>query len=84
MAGRAPRVHQVLIPKGVCWLNLQALWWRLFRAEALAGQSFVGGDDIDQATKVATQRLNQRAKPWVWGWPLCTPRHRRRSFVYYL
>lgn len=79
-----PRVHQVFIPKGACWLNLQEPWWRLFRAEALAGQSFVEGNEIDHATEVATQRLNRRAKPWVWGRPARTPRHRRRSFVYYL
>jgi hypothetical protein len=23
-----PRVHQVFIPKGACWLNLQEPWWR--------------------------------------------------------
>jgi DDE superfamily endonuclease len=30
-----PRVHQVFIPKGACWLNLQEGWWRLFRRDAL-------------------------------------------------
>ncbi len=33
-----PRVKQVFIPVGACWLNLQEAWWRLFRREALAGQ----------------------------------------------
>lgn len=32
-----PRVHQVFLPKGACWLNLQEGWWRLFWREALAG-----------------------------------------------
>jgi hypothetical protein len=32
-----PRVKQVFIPVGACWLNLQEAWWRLFRREALAG-----------------------------------------------
>jgi hypothetical protein len=35
-----PRIHQVFIPTGACWLNLQEGWWRLFRRDALAGQSF--------------------------------------------
>jgi transposase InsO family protein len=26
-----PRIRQVFIPKGACWLNLQEGWWRLFR-----------------------------------------------------
>jgi hypothetical protein len=35
-----PRIRQVFIPKRACWLNLQEGWWRLFRRQALAGQSF--------------------------------------------
>src|SRR5258707_7914189 len=35
-----PRLHHVFIPTGACWLNLQEGWWRLFRRDALAGQSF--------------------------------------------
>ena len=27
-----PRIRQVFIPKGACWLNLQEAWWRLFAA----------------------------------------------------
>ena len=42
-----PRVQQVFIPKGACWLNLQEAWWRLFRKEALAGQSFADAGEID-------------------------------------
>jgi hypothetical protein len=26
-----PRVKQVFIPVGACWLKLQEAWWRLFR-----------------------------------------------------
>jgi transposase len=79
-----PRVHQVFLPTGACWLNLIEAWWRLFRREALAGQSFATGEDIAAGTCAATRRLNGRAKPWVWGRP---PRHRRRyrrHFVYRL
>ena len=79
-----PRIHQVCIPKGACWLNLQEPWWRLFRCEALAGQTFADGDEIALATEGATQRLNRRAKPWVWGRPARTPRYRRRVFVYHI
>ncbi len=64
-----PRLHQVFIPTGACWLNLQEGWWRLFRRDALAGQSFANPDEIAQATRVATAQLNRRAKPWIWGRP---------------
>ena len=42
-----PRVHPVPLPTGACWLNLQEGWWRLFRREALAGQSFADAKEID-------------------------------------
>ena len=79
-----PRVHPVPLPTGACWLNLQEGWWRLFRREAFAGQSCADAKAIDQATRVATQHLNARAHPWVWGRP--PPKHRqlRRCFVYRL
>ena len=76
-----PRLHQVFIPTGACWLNLQEGWWRLFRRDALAGQSFANPKEIEQATRVATAQLNLRAKPWVWGRPARTPRHRRRLLL---
>jgi hypothetical protein len=79
-----PRVHQVFIPVGACWLNLQEAWWRLFRREAVAGQSFVDADEIAHATHVATIQLNRRAKPWIWNRPPRPPRHLRRTFVYRL
>jgi hypothetical protein len=79
-----PRVHHVFIPKGACWLNLQEPWWRLFRHEALAGQTFADANEIEQATEIATQQLNRRAKPWVWGRPARTPRYQRRVFVCHL
>jgi hypothetical protein len=82
--GAHPRVHQVFIPKGACWLNLQEGWWRLFRRAAFAGQSFADAKEIDQATQLATKQLNRRAKPWVWGRPPRPPRHLRRRFVYLL
>jgi len=77
-----PRVHQVPLPKGACWLNLQEGWWRLFRREALAGQTFADHAEIDRASRVATQQLNARAKPWVWQRPAPNPRRYRRAFVY--
>jgi DDE superfamily endonuclease len=79
-----PRVQHAFIPKGACWLNLQEPWWRLFRHEALAGQTFADGEEIDQATHVATRQLNRRAKPWVWGRPLPPHRRLRRCLVYHL
>ena len=79
-----PRIHQVFIPTGACWLNLQEGWWRLFRRDALAGQSEASPKEIEQATRVATAQLNLRAKPWIWGRPPKTPRHRRRLFCYRL
>lgn len=79
-----PQVHQVFVPKGACWLNLQEGWWRLFRRDALAGQTFANADEIDQATRFTTQQLNGHAKPWVWGRPPRPTRHLRRCFVYRL
>jgi hypothetical protein len=67
------RVHPIFIPKGACWLNLQEAWWRLFRHEALAGQSFADHTEIEYATQVATQQLNRRAKSWVWAVPRRLP-----------
>jgi len=77
-----PRIHHIFIPKGACWLNLQEGWWRLFRRDALAGQSEASPTEIDQARSVATAQLNARARPWVWGRPPSSPRHRRRLFCY--
>jgi ureidoglycolate hydrolase len=79
-----PRVHQVFIPKDACWLNLQEGWWRLFRREAFAGQTFADAEEIDQVTALATQKLNYRAKPWIWGRPCRKHRRLRRRLVYYL
>jgi hypothetical protein len=62
--------------------NLQEGWWRLFRRDAFAGQSFANPSEIDLARRVATAQLNTRAKPWVWGRPPATHRHRRRTFYY--
>ena len=79
-----PRIQHVFIPKRACWLNLQEGWWRLFRRDALAGQSFANADEIERAMQVATVQLNHRAKPWVWGRPPKTRRHLRRLFWYRL
>jgi hypothetical protein len=77
-----PRVHHVFLPKGACWLNLQEGWWRLFRREAFAGQTFADGEEIDQVTVLATQKLNHHAQPWIWGRPSRRHRHLRRRFMY--
>jgi hypothetical protein len=77
-----PRIRQVFIPVGACWLNLQEGWWRIFRRAALAGQSFACPGEISLATRVATCQLNARARPWLWGRPLPSPRHRRRVLTY--
>jgi hypothetical protein len=82
--GQHPRLHPVPLPAGACWLNLPEGWWRLFRREAFAGQDFADARAIDQATRVATQHLNARAHPWVWGRSPPPHRHRRRHFVYCL
>jgi transposase len=79
-----PRIQQVFIPKGACWLNLQEAWWRIFRRQALAGQAFADPEEITYATTVATAQLNARARPWIWGRPAPEPRQRRRRFIYLL
>jgi len=53
-----PRPEQAPIPTGACWPNRQEGWWRLFRRDALAGQSFIDADEIDQATCLATRQLS--------------------------
>ncbi len=82
--GQHPRVHPIPIPTGACWLNLQEGWWRLFRREAFAGQSFADAKEIELATRVATEHLNARSHPWVWGRPPRPQRTLRRRFVYCL
>ena len=82
--GAHPRVRQVFLPTGACWLNLQEGWWRLFRREALAGQTFADAEEIDQVTILATQKLNHRTKPWIWGRPPRPHRQLRHHFVYSL
>jgi DDE superfamily endonuclease len=77
-----PRIQHTFIPKGACWLNLQEGWWRLFRREAFAGQSFATPEEITLATRIATCQLNARARPWVWGRPAPSPRYRRHAFTY--
>jgi hypothetical protein len=79
-----PRLEQVFIPKGACWLNLQEAWWRIFRRHALAGQTFADATEIAHATELGTAQLNAHAKPWVWGRPPSPPRPRRRRFTYLL
>ena len=79
-----PRVHPVPLPVGACWLNFQEGWWRLLRKEAFAGQTFADYTEIERAVTGATDRLNHRATPWVWGRSPPSPRHRRRTFTYRL
>ena len=79
-----PRVQQVFIPVGACWLNLIEGWWRLLRRAAFAGQCFADRAEIALATRVATGQLNRRAHPWVWGRPPPPHRQLRRCFVYCL
>jgi hypothetical protein len=39
-------------------------------------------EEITLAISVATCQLNARARPWVWGRPLPSPRYRRHAFTY--
>jgi hypothetical protein len=79
-----PRIQQVFIPVGACWLNLMEGWWRLLRRAAYAGQCCANREEIARATRVATRQLNARARPWVWGRPPPPHRQLRRRFVYCL
>jgi hypothetical protein len=58
-----PRIRQVFIPVGACWLNLHGAWWWRSRRAARPGQAFGCPGDISLATRVATWQLN--ARPWV-------------------
>jgi hypothetical protein len=64
----------VFIPVGACRRNLPEAWWRIFRRDALAGQSLARSDEITLAT-VATCQLNARARLWVWGRLAPSPRY---------
>lgn len=79
-----PRIHQIFIPVGACWLNLIEGWWRLLRRAAYAGQCFADRAEIAFATRVATGQLNRRAHPWVWGRPAPLHRQLHRRFIYCL
>nr|WP_236600317.1 hypothetical protein [Ktedonobacter sp. SOSP1-85] len=48
------------IPKGACWLNLQEGWWRLFRRDAFAGQSFANAHEIERCRSL---RRNSTTEP---------------------
>ncbi|MER5627989.1 hypothetical protein ABT061_43910 [Streptosporangium sp. NPDC002544] len=72
----------MFIPKGACRLNLQEAWWRIFRRQALAGQTFADPDEIAYVTAMATTQLNIRARPWAWGRP--APRASSASTSFYL
>jgi len=65
----------VFIPVGACWRNLPEAWWRIFRRDALAGQSFARSDEITLATEMATCQLNARARLWVWARLAPSPRY---------
>jgi hypothetical protein len=77
-----PKIEHAFIPKAAAWLNLIEAWWRMFRRQALAGVDFADSYEIGQAARVATRQLNRKAKPWVWGRPPKSLRHRRRTLVY--
>ncbi|WP_323136424.1 transposase [Streptomyces sp. NBC_01446] len=81
LEGRS-RIHHAFVPVGACWLNLQEGWWRIFREAALAGRSFANRDDITYATALASNQLNSRAHPWIWGRPTPPTRPLRRRYVY--
>lgn len=77
-----PRIHHAFIPVGACWLSLQEGWWRIFRKAALAGRSFANRGDIEYAITLATDQLNNRASPGVWGGPGPPTRLLRRRYMY--
>ena len=58
-----PRIRQVFIPKGACWLNLAEGWWRLVRRQALAGQCFADAGEITLATRIATANSTSAPDP---------------------
>ena len=51
-----PRIKHAFIPVGACWLNLQEAWWRIFRREALAGQTFADHTESEQAATALNAR----------------------------
>jgi hypothetical protein len=78
-----PRIQHTFIPKGPAGSTCRRAGGGGFAARPLPG-SRLPLPEITLATKVATCQLNARARPWVWGRPPPSPRHRRRVFVYRL
>ena len=79
-----PRIRQVFIPVGACWLNLQEGWWRIFRMAALAGQTFADPTEIEAATTPGHRTAQCPSPTWLWGRPAPSTRKLRRRFVYCL
>jgi hypothetical protein len=78
--GWSPGGHRVKAPPGVFPRAGQDLGRGGLRVKD--GQTFAGSDEIACATRVATARLNARARPWVWGRPKPQSRFYRRRFAY--
>jgi hypothetical protein len=71
-----PRLHQVIIPKEPAGSTSRKAGGDSIVVMRLPGQTEASAEEIERATIVATAQLNRRAKPWVWGHPPKTPRHR--------
>jgi len=62
---------------------MQEGWWRIFRRQALAGQSFADPDEIAHATQVATASSTPTPSPGSGDDPSPKTKVRRR-FIYIL
>jgi hypothetical protein len=51
-----PRIQHAFIPRRACWRNLQEGWWRLFRREALAGETFADAQERYTRSKSTVTR----------------------------
>jgi hypothetical protein len=78
-----PRVHAVPIPTGACGLNLQEGWWRLFRREAFAGQSFADARG-DRPGHPRGHAAPQRPRPTLGLGPSATTTAHASSSFYLL
>ncbi|MBT8226509.1 MAG: transposase [Dactylosporangium sp.] len=56
---RHPRIEQVFIPKGACWLNLQEACWRMLRRQGWPGSA----SSIRRVWQRAWPRFGARAVP---------------------
>ncbi|MFL6222413.1 MAG: transposase [Actinomycetes bacterium] len=77
-----PRIQHTFIPKGGLLAESAGGLVAAVSPRSLCRAVICHPEEITLATRVATCQLNAHARPWVWGRPAPSPRHRRHTFTY--